>query len=339
MNFFRPSVLFAAFASVSLLTAQEPVKGAEKVETQAPAAHAEWMQNFADAKAKAAKEGKNLLVDFTGSDWCIWCKRLDKEVFEEADFQKEIVKGYVLVKLDFPQDQSLVTEEIKAQNAQLQEQYKVQGFPTIFLMDASGKPFAQTGYQPGGGAKYLEHVAELSKGKAGYDENMAKAKDAKGVDRAKLLTAALESFKNDDLIFAHYRAEVDEVISLDADGKAGLKGKFEGKLAKMDLEAKFNELAQGGDWEAADKAMEEAIAKWKGNAAIEQMATFYRGIVLIESKQDFAGALKLVDAAIAMAPESDMGKQLVQIKKQIEAAKKQMEEQAGGEEGGKDGGK
>ena len=146
-----------------------------------------WTSDYQAAQKQAAESKKDLLIDFTGSDWCIWCKRLDKEVFEEADFQKEIVKGYVLVKLDFPQDQSLVTEEIKAQNAQLQEQYKVQGFPTIFLMDASGKPFAQTGYQPGGGAKYLEHVAELSKGKAGYDENMAKAKDAKGVDRAKLL--------------------------------------------------------------------------------------------------------------------------------------------------------
>ena len=52
MNVFRPSVLFAALASISFVTAQEPVKGAGKVETQAPAAEAEWMQNFADAKAK-----------------------------------------------------------------------------------------------------------------------------------------------------------------------------------------------------------------------------------------------------------------------------------------------
>ncbi len=339
MNVFRPSVLFAALASISFVTAQEPVKGAEKVETQTPAAEAEWMQNFADAKAKAAKEGKNLLVDFTGSDWCIWCKRLDKEVFAEADFQKEIVKSFVLVKLDFPQDQSLVTEEIKAQNAQLQEQYKVQGFPTVFLMDAAGKPFAQTGYQAGGGAKYLEHVADLGKGKASYDQHMAKAKDAKGIDRATHLTAALEALNSDDLIFAHYRTEIDEVMALDADGKAGLKAKFEAKIAKTDLEAKFNELAQGGDWDSVDKAMAEALEKWKGNKDIEQMATFYRAIVLIESKQDFAGALKLVDAARDMAPESEMGKRLVQIKKNIERIQKQMEQQGGGEEGGKDGGK
>ena len=69
------------------------------------------------------------------------------------------------------------------------------------------------------------------------------------------------------------------------------------------------------------------------------MATFYRAIVLIESKQDFAGALTLVDAARDMAPESEMGKRLVQIKKNIERIQKQMEQQGGGEEGGKDGGK
>ena len=85
--------------------------------------------------------------------------------------------------------------------------------------------------------------------------------------------------------------------------------------------------------------MAEALEKWKGNKDIEQMATFYRAIVLIEGKQDFAGALKLVDAAREIAPESEMGKRLVQIKKNIERIQKQMEQQGGGEEGGKDGGK
>ena len=179
--FARPSVLFAValtFAPAAIV-AQEG--GA------APAA--EWLQNFADAKAKAAAAGKDLLVDFTGSDWCVWCQRLDAEVFEKADFQAEITKNFVLVKLDYPQNQELVTAEIKAQNAELQAKYKVQGFPTIFLMDAEGKPYAQTGYQEGGDAKYLEHVSGMRSNKVGRDEHFGKAKDAKGIDRATHLAA------------------------------------------------------------------------------------------------------------------------------------------------------
>jgi thioredoxin-related protein len=326
--FARPSVLFAValtFAPAAIV-AQEG--GA------APAA--EWLQNFADAKAKAAAAGKDLLVDFTGSDWCVWCQRLDAEVFEKADFQAEITKNFVLVKLDYPQNQELVTAEIKAQNAELQAKYKVQGFPTIFLMDAEGKPYAQTGYQEGGDAKYLEHVSGMRSNKVGRDEHFGKAKDAKGIDRATHLAAGLEALKNDEMVLAHYRAEIDEVMSLDADGKAGLKGKFEAKVAKAELEGKFQELAQAGDWDGVDKLMAEMLEKFKGNGELEQMATFYRAVVLIESKQDFDGALKLVDAALAFAPESDMGKQLPRIRKNIEKIQKQSQ---GGDEEKKDGGK
>lgn len=297
---------------------------------------AEWLQNFADAKAKATAEGKDLLVDFTGSDWCIWCKRLDQEVFAEAAFQTEVVKNFVLVKLDYPQNQELVTEAIREQNGKLQQEYKVQGFPTVFLLDATGKPYAQTGYQEGGSAKYVPHLAELRANKVARDEHFGKAKDAQGVDRARHLVAGLEALHNDEMVLAHYRTEIDEVMTLDADGKAGLKGKFEAKLARADVEGKFQELAQQGDWEGVDKLMVETLAKYKGNGELEQMATFYRAVVLLESKQDFDGALKLIDEALKFAPESDFAKQLPRIRKNVERIKKQQEGEEGGEK--KDGG-
>src|SRR5262245_9492034 len=84
---------------------------------------AQGLQNFEAAKAKAKADGKDLLVDFTGSDWCHWCQLLDKEVFTEKALQDGVAKGYVLVKLDFPRDKSLVTEAIKKQNEQLQNDY------------------------------------------------------------------------------------------------------------------------------------------------------------------------------------------------------------------------
>ena len=97
-----------------------------------------WIQDFAAAKARAKAEKKDLLVDFTGSDWCGWCIKLDNEVFGEEAFQAEAPKHFVLVKLDYPRDKSILTEEIIAQNAALQATYAIQGFPTILLMTADG---------------------------------------------------------------------------------------------------------------------------------------------------------------------------------------------------------
>jgi len=296
----------------------------------AVAQEAQWLQNFEDAKAKAKTDGKDLLVDFTGSDWCVWCKRLDAEVFAEKAFQDGITKGYVLLKLDFPHDESLVTEAIKKQNAQLQSDYKIQGFPTILLMDPAGRPYAQTGYKQGGAAPYLEHLADLQKAKAARDEHFGKAKGTEGVERAKHLAAGLDAMA-EEVVMQHYQAEVEEVIKLDADGKAGVKAKYEAKLAMVALEEKFQELAQTGDWDGVDKYMAEQLTKYKGNVDIEQKATFYRAVCLIEGKQDFAGALKGIDAALAIAPDTEFGKRLPQIRKNVERIQKQQESEKGGD--------
>lgn len=124
-----------------------------------------WIQDFEQAKKLASAQGKDILIDFTGSDWCGWCIKLDEEVFAKQAFIDVIPKKFVLLKLDFPRDQSLVTPEIKAQNAKLQKEFGVKGYPTIFLTDATGKQYAQTGYQAGGPEKYIEHLDELQNSK------------------------------------------------------------------------------------------------------------------------------------------------------------------------------
>jgi protein disulfide-isomerase len=126
------------------------------------AADAEWMTDFTAAKAKAKAEKKVLLVDFTGSDWCGWCIRLDKEVFAKKEFQDYAAEKLVLVKLDFPQTKKLAPE-LEKQNKDLAKKYDVQGFPTIKLLKPSGSEIAETGYQEGGPVKYVEHLKQLLK--------------------------------------------------------------------------------------------------------------------------------------------------------------------------------
>jgi thioredoxin-related protein len=126
----------------------------------ANAASVSWVTDFEMAKKKAADEGKDLFINFTGSDWCGWCIRLDKEVFRQKLFASEAPTRFVFVKIDFPRQTSLPAA-LKKQNDQLAQEYQVQGFPTIILADATGKTYAQTGYQEGGPMAYLQHLAEL----------------------------------------------------------------------------------------------------------------------------------------------------------------------------------
>lgn len=116
-----------------------------------------WNGNLEKAVEQAKKENKTVLVNFTGSDWCIWCKRLSSEVFQQKEFEEYAKKSLVLVMLDFPKDIEQ-TQEIKEYNNTLAQKYGIQGFPTILLIDGQGKLVAQTGYQPGGAAKYVEHL-------------------------------------------------------------------------------------------------------------------------------------------------------------------------------------
>lgn len=112
-------------------------------------------------KAVAAAKGtkKLVLLDFTGSDWCGWCIKLNKEVFMQPEFQEYAKENLVLVELDFPRRkaQDVAT---KARNEALASKYGVQGFPTIVVLNGEGKKVGELGYVKGGPAAFL---AELKK--------------------------------------------------------------------------------------------------------------------------------------------------------------------------------
>ena len=137
------------------------------------AADGAWIHSLEDAKTKAKAENKDILLYFTGSDWCSWCVVLHREVFDTEVWQKEAEKKFVWVKLDFPRFTPIAPEQ-KEYNEKIAEEFSVQGFPSVFFLDAEGLPYASTGYQAGGAEKYLEHVEELEKQKAVRDSLMAK---------------------------------------------------------------------------------------------------------------------------------------------------------------------
>lgn len=121
-----------------------------------------WETDMEVAKKRAKDENKKILADFTGSDWCGWCIKLKKEVFDKPEFQEYAKKHLVMLEVDFPRQKKLPAIE-KEQNEKLSTQFKVEGYPTIILMDATGKEVARTGYQEGGPEKYVQHLKGLLK--------------------------------------------------------------------------------------------------------------------------------------------------------------------------------
>jgi len=84
----------------------------------------------------AIKENKPIMANFTGSDWCGWCIRLDKAVFQTAEFKEWAKENVILLELDFPKRKKL-DDNLQAFNDQLQQQFQVRGFPTIWVFSVS----------------------------------------------------------------------------------------------------------------------------------------------------------------------------------------------------------
>ena len=123
-----------------------------------------WETDLPNALAKARTEDKLVLLDFTGSDWCGWCIRFDKEVFATREFKDYADKNLVLVQLDFPHRKPQ-SAELKEANAELNKKYSIEGYPTFVVLDKDGKEIGrQVGYSEGGPKPFIAQL-EKYKGK------------------------------------------------------------------------------------------------------------------------------------------------------------------------------
>ena len=131
------------------------------------ASGADWSEDLDQALQEAGASGRYVLVDFSGSDWCGWCKKLDAEVFKQDAFLAFTKSNLVTVLIDFPRSKPQPAKRKKA-NGLLAEKYGISGFPTILLLSPSGDLVGRTGYRPGGADPYVEHILSLiNKHKAG----------------------------------------------------------------------------------------------------------------------------------------------------------------------------
>lgn len=210
-----------------------PTVGAARAEDPEPAvaeAKIPWVRDWNAAKAEAKRDGKDLLIDFTGSDWCGWCKRLDAEVFGQAAFLEKATKQFVMVFLDFPRNAELKRAVVDPKlNEQLNQEFGVEGFPTIVLATAEGMPYARTGYREGGPEGYLTHLGELRASGEKVKGLLAKGK------------TDIDAFKSGFEVLADagflgcpsYSWTIEHAEAKDADGSLGLKAHVEKERARQ----------------------------------------------------------------------------------------------------------
>jgi len=274
-----------------------------------------WTHDFAAAKKQAADEKKDLLMDFTGSDWCGWCIKLNEEVFSHEPFKAGVKDKFVLVELDYPKDDSKLSEETKKQNEELKGTYAIQGYPTILMCDAGGKPFAKTGYQEGGPEKYVAHLDELRAKKDTRDKSFAAAEKADGPAKAKALIAALDAMELEDALVANFYPDViGQIKAADPKDETGFAKKIEekGKFAKWEEE--LNGFAAKQDMDGALAFVEKSEGDFTGESKQKILAT---KAMIFAQQQKFDDALKVLDEAKAAAPDSEVAGQLEGFKAQL----------------------
>jgi thioredoxin-related protein len=121
-----------------------------------------WLTSFPDAQAQAKKDGKLLLVDFTGSDWCLPCRELELDVFKKQPFIDYAKTNLVLLRVDFPLSIKQ-SPELEAANSALTNKFAVRGLPTLLAFNPAGEVvWKQEGYLDGGPK---EMIAKLNKAK------------------------------------------------------------------------------------------------------------------------------------------------------------------------------
>lgn len=267
-----------------------------------------WQTDFAAAKAKAQKENKLLLIDFTGSDWCGWCKKLKKEVFSQKLFQQKAAQEFVLVELDFPQKTKL-DEKLTTQNKGLAKAYSISGYPSIVLTDAAGVEFARTGYKPGGAQTYLDHLQGFVKNYQQAQIFEQEATKLDGIEKAKKLDQAIA------LLVANgskrsYDDLSDEIIALDKDGKAGLRPKYE--LPKK-ISAIESQLKQDKDFDKAVAELDKLAPQASNVPSLQQQIYLFQAGILIKGKGDKTKGLERLQLAQKAAPDTQTGQQLIEF--------------------------
>ncbi len=219
----------------------------------APAAQIEWMTDLEAAGKKARKEGKMLLVEFTGSDWCKACIVQKKNVLDKPEFVDWVNRNYVPVEVNIPNDSSLVGGDAQlANNKKVCEDYGIGTFPSLMIM--SPELVILGGYQ-GAMPTPAAAMAALNNCRNSVAE-YEKAMELKGVERAKALYAIYLRKSEEERALAYPLLRL--IARADKENVTGAQAIYKPLHQKKTFERKF---AAAKNFEEQLKIVDSYIAK------------------------------------------------------------------------------
>ena len=289
-------------------TATEPEEG-----TVMPEDDGIWTVNMDFAKKIAKEKDLNLLILFTGSDWCHWCKKLNEEVFSQDEFQQDVVKQFVPVKLDFPSAVKFPEEIRKSYEAEMKK-YGVRGYPTVVLTDCEGNAFAVCGYQPGGAEGYLTLLNNLVDGKKELEAKVAELKDGDAAAASELyniLEEYSEKFKDAPCVKEGLKKYYDICRAKCPEISRALEReeKIKQRLAEIDEQYKIGEGYDPS--EATPEKVEQAVADYEAlinSFALEgekKQEILLKIALAYTIVQEDEKAQEYLDKAVEAAPDSE----------------------------------
>lgn len=124
-----------------------------------------WQPSFEAAKTKAEQDGRNIILTFSGSDWCIPCMKLEKSIWSSPEFIDYAKDHYVMYRADFPKKKAdALPKEQQEANDKLAEKYNKQGlFPLVLVLDKTGKLLGTTGFKNVGPREYINILNSFEK--------------------------------------------------------------------------------------------------------------------------------------------------------------------------------
>jgi len=192
-----------------------------------------WITDLDAAKKASEKSKKDLLIVFTGSDWNDPSKELITNVFTD-DFFKKGSKKFVLCNIDIVQDETLMDSETLNANYQTATAFGVQSLPLFVLQTSEGDVYASVGTSDTTGSidGFFAYLDTFKEARKTIVDLKKKIKSTKGAEKAKAIDAFVEAI--DSSRRASYSDLIRQVPDLDADGSAGLKGKYQLQVAYLD---------------------------------------------------------------------------------------------------------
>lgn len=293
-----------------------------------------WGEDLAQGLATAKAEGRCVLVEFTGSDWCPPCMYVRRKVLPSPEFKSFAERNrLVLVELDFPRDKGKVAPEVRELREQISQRYGVDAYPTIMLLDAQGYPYARMEGAPASAVEYVHEIQAGMKLKESFEKGLAAANELHGQERVEALQELLKLLPED---IRPLRSDiVDAIIENDPEDVSGFK-KARERQKLMDTQLSAWRLALFRELMKQDEEREDDAIEWDYIVAMRDFALkeLERAELLPETQQiiysfvgeafaldnHFEQALTYICKAIELAPNTKAAEQLRKLRLRLQEA-------------------